>query len=178
MPQKRNPDSAELVRGKAARVYGDLITLLTLAKGLPLAYNRDLQEDRRPLFDAVETTTSSAAILTGVWRSLVLDGGRFAAEMVGDESLATELADAMVGLGVPFRQAHERVGALLQDLESAGRRMNRVDRTDLQKHAIDIPVERLAELLDPREAVGRRSSLGGTSWNEIERQVRLLEDSL
>lgn len=178
MPQKRNPDSAELVRGKAARVYGDLITLLTLAKGLPLAYNRDLQEDRRPLFDAVETTTSSATILAGVWRTLVVDGGRFESELVGDDSLATDLADAMVGIGVPFRQAHERVGALLQTLESEGRRMDTIDMTDLQDHAIDIPGELFTGLLDPEQAVGRKTSRGGTSWTEIERQVQLLEESV
>jgi argininosuccinate lyase len=178
MPQKRNPDAAELVRGKAARVYGDLVTLLTLAKGLPLAYNRDLQEDRRPLFDALETTLSSAAIMAAVWRTSTFDKERFESELVGDDSLATELADALVERGVPFRLAHERVGALVQDLESRGRRMSLLEMADLERNEIDLPPESIRDLLDPRQAVGRRTSHGGTCWSEIERQLELVEATL
>ena len=178
MPQKRNPDAAELIRGKAARVYGDLVSLLGLVKGLPLSYNRDLQEDRQPLFDAIETTHACAEMLTSIWRTLDIDRGRFASELQGDESLATELADAMVEAGTPFRQAHQRVGAMVLEMEQAGKRLADVTAGDLQRHAIDISPERLSELLDPRQAVERRTSRGGTAWSEIERQLELLEKSV
>ena len=178
MPQKRNPDAAELVRGKAARVYGDLMSLLALSKGLPLAYNRDLQEDRRPLFDAVETTISSARILAGVWQSLTLESSRFETELQGDDSLATELADALVAQGVPFRQAHEKVGALVRSLESQDRRFGGITAVDLEEQGIELSVESLDNLLDPAAAVARRTSMGGTSWSEILRQVEKLEEDV
>jgi argininosuccinate lyase len=178
MPQKRNPDAAELVRGKASRVYGDLLSLLTMAKGLPLSYNRDFQEGRRPLFDAVETTIASVRIVAAVWRTLTLDEDRFIDELQGDESLATDLAEALVVTGVPFRRAHELVGRLVQDLEAAGRRLGDLRPDDLSGHDIGLPSENLAELLDPVQAVARRASAGGTAWVEIERQLQRLESEL
>ena len=178
MPQKRNPDAAELVRGKAGRVYGDLQSLLTLTQGMPLSYNRDFQEDRRPLFDAVETTEECARILAQVWRTLTLDPTRFVDELWGDESLATELADALAVKGVPFRWAHEQVGRLVQSLESDGRRFADLQSTDLEAHDIALAAEELTDLLDPAKAVARRTSEGGTSWTEIERQLQRLESEL
>jgi len=178
MPQKRNPDAAELVRGKAARVYGDLVSLLTMAKGVPLSYNRDFQEDRRPLFDAVETTTASTRILAAVWHTLTLDANRFANELQGDDSLATDLADALVVTGVPFRRAHELVGRLVQGLEAAGKRLGDVQPADFAEHGIGSPPAELASLLDPLQAVASRASVGGTAWVEIERQVQRLESEL
>ena len=161
MPQKRNPDAAELVRGKASRVYGDLVSLLTMAKGVPLSYNRDFQEDRRPLFDAVETTTASTRILAAVWHTLTLDANRFASELQGDDSLATDLADALVVTGVPFRRAHELVGRLVQGLEAAGKRLGDVQPADFAEHGIGSPPAELAALLDPLQAVASRASVGG-----------------
>ncbi|MEM7357278.1 MAG: argininosuccinate lyase, partial [Acidobacteriota bacterium] len=120
MPQKRNPDAAELVRGKSARVYGDLTTLLNLVRALPLAYNRDLQEDREPLFDAVETTLASVRIAAGMWRTLRVFHERYESALQGDFSLATELADLLVDRGVPFREAHEVVGRIVVWCEEQG----------------------------------------------------------
>jgi argininosuccinate lyase len=178
MPQKRNPDAAELVRGKSARVLGDFVSLVTLAKGVPLSYNRDFQEDRRPLFDAVETTTASARVLASVWQSVVVDPTRFVDELQGDESLATELADAAVNQGIAFRQAHEQVGQLVRDLEAAGRRLGDTEPADLQRYGLESLEDELEELLDPARAVARRTSLGGTAWSEIERQLSWLESNL
>jgi argininosuccinate lyase len=171
MPQKRNPDAAELVRGKAGRVYGDLVSLLTLVKGLPLAYNRDLQEDRRPFFDAVLTTLDSVALMAEVWRGVELRPERFAVELAGDLSLATELADALAAKGVPFREAHGRVARLTAELEGAGRDLSTLTDADLSALGLE-PAAR--ELLTPEAAVARRTSLGGTAWPEIERQIALL----
>ncbi len=182
MPQKRNPDAAELVRGKAARVYGDVMALLALPKGLPLAYNRDLQEDRRPLFDAVLTTRECVQILTGVWRTLEVHRERFRAELARDDSLATELADALAAEGVPFRQAHHRIGAMVQALEAAGRSFADLSAEDLADWGLDSLSERWSELVDPESAAQRKTSFGGTAWSEIERQAlwfeRALDDSL
>ncbi|MEE8278328.1 MAG: argininosuccinate lyase, partial [Thermoanaerobaculia bacterium] len=165
--------AAERVRGKAGRVYGDLMALLPLVKGLPLGYYRDLQEDRAALFDAVETTLSCSRILAGVWRTLEIDSGRFEQELHGDFSLATELADALVATGLPFRQAHEEVGALVLRLDEEGRNLAGLTSAELaQLHPS--PASEAGELLDPRRAVERRTSQGGTAWSEIESQLELL----
>jgi argininosuccinate lyase len=173
MPQKRNPDAAELVRGKAARVHGDLAALLALTKNLPLAYNRDLQEDREPLFHAVETALDSCRVMAGVWATLEVDRDRFEAELAGDFSLATELADALVGEGVPFREAHEAVARLVRRLEEEGRTLAGIGPEELRRAHPAFP-EHAPELLDPRRAAERRRSLGGTAWSEVERQVERL----
>ncbi len=174
MPQKRNPDAAELVRGKAARVMADLQALLVLTKGLPMAYNRDLQEDREPLFHAVETTLASVGIMAGMWRTLEVKTARFDTALEGDFSLATELADALAARDVPFREAHEVVGRIVRWCEQEG-----VDLRGLTSghaasfHPAFAEID-LAAWLDPRAAVARRSSLGGTAWSEVVRQVALL----
>ena len=130
MPQKRNPDAAELVRARAARVHGDLVTLLGTVKSLPLAYNRDLQETRKPLFDSVESSLSCMRIMQGMWETLEVRTERFDAELEGDSSLATELADLLVGKGVPFREAHEAVGSLVRWCEDQGRTITTLDREE------------------------------------------------
>ncbi|MCZ6726281.1 MAG: argininosuccinate lyase [Acidobacteria bacterium] len=171
MPQKRNPDAVELVRGKTGRVYGDLMSLLTLTKGLPMSYNRDLQEDRRPLFDAVTTTIDSVELMIEIWSSLELAAERFTAELAGDPSLATELADALAETGMPFRQAHRAVARLMAELAAAERTLDTL--TDAELEGLGLEPHHRA-LLDPRAAAERRTSLGGTSWSEIERQIALL----
>jgi argininosuccinate lyase len=177
MPQKRNPDAPELVRGKAARVLGDLTALLALPKNLPLAYNRDLQEDREPLFHAVETAAASCRIMAGVWASLEIDAGRFEEEMKGDFSLATELADCLVREGVPFREAHEAVGRLVRGLEGEGRDLAGIGLEELRRAHPRFPDDAL-EWLDPRAAAERRTSEGGTAWVEVEKQVAALRKIL
>jgi argininosuccinate lyase len=177
MPQKRNPDAAELVRGKAARVHGSLQTLLGLTRSLPLAYNRDLQESREPLFDSVEATRDCLEIMAGVWEGLEIDRGRFEEELKSDLSLATELADHLAAGGVPFREAHEIVGRIVRWCEERGGGLELLT----PEVAADFH-ERLAEdletLVEPRAAVERRRSRGGTAWSEVERQVRLLRETL
>ena len=175
MPQKRNPDAAELVRGKAGRVFGDLVALLTLVKGLPMAYNRDLQEDRRPLFDAVMTTSASAELMAEVWAGLEFAPERFESQLAADPSLATELADAMVTAGTPFRRAHTVVAQLMARLEAEERTVDSLGDGELEALGLNGEVR---DLLQPRTAVSRRTCLGGTSWTEVERQVALLREQL
>ena len=112
MPQKKNPDVAELVRGKAGRLIGNLTGLLTMLKGLPLSYNRDLQEDKEPLFDSVRTLSLALPAVAGMMRGLTFDPDRMRAALDQGGALATDLADALVRAGVPFREAHEVVGSL------------------------------------------------------------------
>jgi argininosuccinate lyase len=113
MPQKKNPDSAEIVRGKTGRVIGDLVALLTTLKGLPLSYNRDMQEDKEPLFDAIDTAKDSLELLAGALRTLVVRREAMARAAADPLLLATDLAEHLVLRGVPFREAHEIVGRLV-----------------------------------------------------------------
>ncbi len=177
MPQKRNPDAAELVRGKSSRVCGDLMALLHLVKALPLAYNRDLQEDREPLFDAVETTLASVGIMAGMWRTLELSRERFEKALEGDFSLATELADLLVEGGVAFREAHEVVGRIVRWCEDQGSDLGALTPEAAKRFHPRFPDD-LGPWLDPRAAAERRTSLGGTAWVEVERQVRVLRQGM
>jgi argininosuccinate lyase len=170
MPQKRNPDAAELVRGKSGRVVGDLMALLTMTKGLPLAYNRDLQEDREALFDAIDTTTACARISAGMLATLSFAADRYEAEMQGDFSLATELADYLVTQGVPFRDAHHASGRAVAWCEARGVDFKALDAAVLAEiHEAFAPD--VLSWLDPRAAAERRRSLGGTAWSEVEAQI-------
>ncbi len=172
MPQKRNPDAAELVRGKTGRVYGDLLALLTMVKGLPLAYNRDLQEDREALFDAVHTTTACVRITTGMWRTLTVNEV-YRERLKGDFLLATELADYLAAKGVPFREAHHVAGRLVKWCEEQGGNFSLLTSEILKQHHPLFEKDTL-DWLEPEAAAERRRSLGGTAWCEVERQLELL----
>ncbi|HET7578159.1 MAG TPA: argininosuccinate lyase [Bacillales bacterium] len=170
MPQKKNPDMAELIRGKSGRVYGNLFSLLTIMKGLPLAYNKDLQEDKEGMFDTVKTVKGSLEIFTGMIESLTVKTDRMQNAVRNDFSNATELADYLVGKGLPFRQAHEVVGKLvLQCIEK-----NQV-LADLPLSAFQdvsgLFEADIYEVLDPENVVARRNSTGGTGFNQVEQQL-------
>ena len=169
MPQKRNPDAAELIRGKSARVIGALQTLLVLVKGLPLAYNRDLQEDRHALFDALKTTTACVRVLAGTWRSSTVHRERYEVALRGHFLLATEIADWLVGRGVPFRTAHHVSGRVVGDCEARGTDFSTLDVETLRHFHEAFDADALT-WLDPRTAAERRTSFGGTAPAEIRRQ--------
>jgi argininosuccinate lyase len=173
MPQKRNPDAAELVRGKAGRVIGSLQALLVMVKGLPLAYNRDLQEDREALFDALRTTTACARITAGMWRNMTVHRERYEEELQGDFLLATELADYLVTKGVPFRDAHHVSGRAVAWCEERGGNLSLLTLPVLRELHPDFD-EGVFEWLCPRGAATRRTSFGGTAPSEIARQVQAL----
>ncbi len=174
MPQKRNPDAAELVRGKTGRVTGALVSLLTLVKALPLAYNRDLQEDKHALFQALDTTTACVRVLAGCYGSLEVKGGP---DLRGDFLLATELADHLACRGVPFREAHRVVGQLVAQCEARGGNLSLLTLQELQATHPGFGEDVLA-WLEPEAAVERRRSFGGTAWCEVERQVEVLRGTL
>ena len=165
MPQKRNPDVAELVRGRQARVVGDLVALHTLVKGLPLAYNRDLQEDKPPLFDAIDTTRDCAAILAAAIREIEF----FEAHGGGpDFSCATDLAEELVRRGVPFREAHERIGRLVASCEATGRGLPEAAEEELRAAGL-ADLDR--RLLTPRGSIEAKRTLGSTHPAEVQRAL-------
>ena len=174
MPQKRNPDAAELVRGHTGRGVGALMGLLTLVKGLPLAYNRDLQEERVHLYASIDSSLDCLKILRGVYATLWINRGRYQESLVGDPSLATELADHLVTIGIPFREAHGRVAGLMGKLEESGRDLTEISHEELAALDPNLRQEELESLLDPVEAARRRRSRGGTAPEEQARQVALL----
>jgi argininosuccinate lyase len=175
MPQKRNPDGAELIRGETGVVFGHLQALLTLTKALPFAYNRDLQAERKPLIETVLRTTASVQLLAVMWRELDLRTARFESELFGDFSLATELADLLVERGVPFRKAHSVVVQAVRWCEEQGGNLTLLDGGAAQQFHSGFPSD-LGLWLDPRAAAERRTSHGGTASTEIERQSALMRE--
>jgi argininosuccinate lyase len=170
MPQKRNPDVAELVRGKAGRVIGDLVALLTTVKALPLTYDRDLQEDKEPVFDAVGTLRLVLPAITGTVASLRFDRERLAAASVGGFALATDLAEELVTRGVAFREAHEIVGAVVRLAEARGVDLDGLDPAELATihPALDAEV---AARFDPQQAIDRRDGVNGTATAAVRAQL-------
>ncbi len=169
MPQKKNPDSLELIRGKTGRVYGDLMTMLTIQKGLPLTYGKDLQEDKEPLFDALDTGEISLRVFTGVVRTATFQRGRMTEAL--DASLyATDLADILVRRGMPFREAHRVVGELVSE---AGRR--RLPLTELPGETLEeastLFTQDDVRSLIPSASTGRRDVGGGTGRSAVLKQI-------
>ena len=159
MPQKKNPDMPELVRGKAGRVLGDFVALATVVKGLPLAYNKDLQEDKEPLFDAVDTLRDCATVMTGTVATATFHRQRMEDALRDGFVEATELADLLVEHGVPFREAHHRVGDLVGDLAAHAQRL--IDATDQQilKH-LQLDPQVVRERFDLEAMIERRQQPG------------------
>ncbi len=171
MPQKKNPDAAELIRAKTGRVVGDLVSLLTVLKGLPLAYNKDLQEDKEPVFDAFDTVLTSLLVLAPLLESLTVHAERMEAAVADGFLEATELADYLAAKGVPFRQAHEIAGRAVRLAESTGRGLRDLSLEEYQGLSSVIK-EDLYQVLDPRNAVNRRTSPGGTAQANLEAALK------
>lgn len=175
MPQKKNADFAELVRGKTGRVYGALMGLLTTMKSLPLAYNKDMQEDKEPVFDAYTTILGSLHIFTGMLESITVHKERMHDATVSDFSNATELADYLATKGVPFRQAHGIVGQLVLHGIQTHQSLQDMPLSELQAAAPQIAADVYAELTS-EAAVNRRTSLGGTAVANVEKEVARAKD--
>ena len=177
MPQKRNPDFAELARGRTGRVYGHLVALLTVLKGLPLTYNRDLQEDKEALFDTVDTLLPTLRVFAGMVEGLRFDVDRMRAAAEGGYSLATDLADYLVRKGVPFRRAHGAVADLVRYAQAQGKGLREMDLREYQQFSplfeadvLDLTVE---------QALAARDVPGGTAPDRVRAALqearRLLE---
>ena len=171
MPQKRNPDVAELVRGKSGRLVGSLVALLVTLKGLPLTYDRDLQEDKEPVFDAVDTLGLALPAVAGMVASLRFDRDRLASSAAGGGALATDLAEALVLAGVPFRAAHERVGGVVAACEARGIDLAEADPVDVAASLPELDAAAVSSLLDPRAAVERRRAASGPAPPSVRAQL-------
>ncbi|HIU17215.1 MAG TPA: argininosuccinate lyase [Candidatus Avidesulfovibrio excrementigallinarum] len=174
MPQKKNPDVAELMRGKVGRVYGDLTAMLTILKGLPLTYNRDLQEDKEPFLDADATVTASLSLMAGQLDALTFEAQRMHHALGLGFLNATELADYLVGKGIPFREAHHITGRAVALAEERGVRLEELPLADL-----DALCDRIGEdvytVLNYDAAVARRNTSGGTGPVAVAAQMDKLE---
>jgi len=171
MPQKKNPDIAELVRGKTGRIYGNLMSLLTTMKGTPLAYNKDFQEDKRVLFDSLDTLSTSLRIFSKMLLNI-----RFNTEIIKENTkkgflAATDIAEHMVKLKIPFREAHEIVGNMVKYCESREIGLEDLREEDYPKISDKIKKDMIPDL-SPEACIGRRKSYGGTAENEVERQIK------
>lgn len=170
MPQKKNPDSMELVRGKSGRVTGDLMSLLTMCKGLPLTYNKDLQEDKEPLFDAFDTTLATLSIAAGVVETTTFHVEAMRAAAGGGFSTATDAADYLVRRGVPFREAHEIIGRVVQQCEAGGLELEQLELADWQ--AVDARFDgEVLQVVTPESSVAARTSAGGTAPERVLEQL-------
>ncbi|WP_274311877.1 argininosuccinate lyase [Staphylococcus hyicus] len=170
MPQKKNPDMAELIRGKVGRTTGHLMSLLMTLKGLPLAYNKDMQEDKEGLFDAIHTLKGSLRIFDGMVGSMTVNTERLSQTVKSDFSNATELADYLVVKGIPFREAHEIVGKIV--LWSIQNEMFLLDvPLDVYKQHHNAIDEDIYTYLQPAEAVKRRKSYGSTGQDAVKHQI-------
>jgi len=177
MPQKKNPDVAELVRGKTGRVYGDLFALLTLMKGLPLTYNRDLQEDKEPVFDASDTLQICLRAVARMIPSIRVDAGRMAEAVREGYMEATDLADALAVKGVPFREAHGIVGELVLYCAKQNKRLADLGLDELRMFS-PLFDERIRTALKPHAITARRNTLGGTAPVRVKTALKRARRSL
>jgi argininosuccinate lyase len=167
MPQKKNPDSMELVRGKAGRVFGDLLALLTTLKGLPLAYNKDMQEDKEAVFDAFDTVISCLNVTTTVLKNIEVNKDRARAAASTGYMNATELADYLVRKGVPFREAHEIVGKVVTRAIELGKELEQVELDELRNFSQLIEQD-VYEALSLERTLGSKSQMGGTAPDVVD----------
>ncbi len=174
MPQKRNPDVAELIRGKSGRLYGNLISLMVTLKGLPLTYNRDMQEDKEPLFDSVDTIKLCIEGMMEMIVSMEVKEEAMRVAVFSNYSTATDLADYLAQKGVPFREAHEIVGSIVKYCEN-----NKIDFFSLTpsdlKSFSDVFGDDAVSVLNPAFSTERKLSRGGTSLREVKYQIDLIK---
>lgn len=175
MPQKKNPDMAELIRGKSGRIYGDLMALLTICKGLPLAYNKDLQEDKEPLFDAVDTLKSSIGIFTEMIATMTVKKDKMAAAAKFGYMNATDAADYLVAKGIPFRDCHEIIGKMVLYAINKGAALDELTMDEFKSfsNAFD---EDIYAAIDIVNCIKAKKSEGSTSFESVKKQLSDLTD--
>jgi len=174
MPQKKNPDVPELIRGKTGRVFGHLHALLTIMKGLPLAYNRDLQEDKVPLFDTVDTVVASVKIMGEVIAGMKVCRERMFTAVRDGYMNATDLADYLVARGMAFRAAHEIAGRVVQHGIAAQKRIEEMSLAELRGFSSKFE-KSVYRYIAPEAVIGRRRALGGTARQNVARRLKELK---
>jgi argininosuccinate lyase len=174
MPQKKNPDVAELIRGKTGRVYGHLMAILTILKGLPMTYNRDLQEDKEPLFDAVDTVQASIKVLTAMLERLTFKHERMEKGAGGGFSTATDVAEYLVIKGVPFREAHGIVGRLVAYCIEQEKELISLTLKEFRRFYLHFEKD-VFDCLTVRQSVNARKSIGGTAEEIVRKRIAEIE---
>ncbi len=177
MPQKRNPDIAELIRGKTGRLYGDMISLFTVMKSLPLTYNRDFQEDKEPVFDAVETVMLSLEGMIEMISSMEVNSGRLKETVYSNFSTATDLADYLVQKGVPFRQSHEVIGNIVRYCENEKKDFFSLKLEEMKKFSDKFETDAV-DVINPETSTERKASYGSTSKESVKNQIKMLQKIL
>jgi argininosuccinate lyase len=177
MPQKANPDVLELIRGKTGRVYGTLVTLLTVLKALPLAYNRDLQEDKEPLFDTVDTVKGSLQIMASLIEKVEVDKKRMREAASEEYTNATDLADYLVMKGIPFRDAHQITGKAVQYAEKKDAKLNDLTLDEFRSFSPTIG-EDVFDYINIEGSVDHRQSIGGTARQQVAQQIKKAKKEL
>lgn len=170
MPHKKNPDSLELIRGKTSRVVGDLFSVFTLLKGLPLTYDRDLQEDKEPLFHAIGTAKDALSIMVLCIEGLTVRKEKMERSVYESFMPAVEMAEYLTLKGIPFRRAHEMVGRLVRDCEERGKSLRDLSLGDLKTYS-EAFEDDILEHIDPYNILTNRKTLGGASFDEVEKQI-------
>src|SRR5438093_2713074 len=171
MPQKRNPDMAELTRGKTGRLYGNLMSILTMMKALPSSYNRDLQEDKKPLFDSVDTVRAALEIFAAMLPELKVNRKRMQAAASDPNLFATDLAEYLVKKGTPFREAHQIVGELVAHSMANGIPLNEVSLSKLKRFSPLFVVD-VADVFDVRHSLSQRRAIGAPSHENVAAQIK------
>ncbi len=171
MPQKKNPDIAELIRGKTGRVFGDYTSLITTIKSLPLSYNRDLQEDKEPLFDSYFTLINALRLFANMLKTAKFNKDRFLKELDGDFLLSTDLAEWLVLKGIPFRKAHEIVGKIVKELEKQGKNFSQADLSFLKKFHKKFD-KSVLEIFDIKKSLGRKKTYGSPNPAIVRKRIR------
>jgi len=177
MPQKKNPDLPELIRGKTGRVYGDLVSLLTTMKGLPLAYNKDMQEDKEALFDAADTVEICLDVMARLLGEITFNSERLKKATERGFLAATDLADYLVRKGITFREAHERVGEMVLFAMDQGKELQDLTLAEMKKITKKIDKD-VYEWLDPALTVRRRNTPGGTGPERVRQRLNQAREEL
>jgi argininosuccinate lyase len=177
MPQKKNPDVAELIRGRSGRVFGNLMAMLTLMKSLPLSYNRDMQEDKALLFDAADTLSACLDITAQLLPKITFKKSRMQAAANKGYLNATDLADYLVTKGMPFREAHHSVGQIVRYAVSKGKEIQELSLADLQQFSDRIEAE-IFDFLTTRQMIDRRTTIGGTATRAVKAAIKTAEKKL
>ena len=177
MPQKKNPDIAEISRGKTGRVYGALMSILTICKGLPLTYNRDLQEDKEGLFDAIDTVHGILSVYPEMIRTMTVFPEKMHQAASDPGLMATDLAEELVRKGVPFRHAHHKVGSLVRFAAEHGKKLNEVTLEEMKSVFPEADADML-EIFSPERAVEKRDVFGATGYRQVENQLDFWTEKL
>jgi len=177
MPHKKNPDAAELIRGKTGRVYGNLLNLLTVMKALPLAYNHDMQEDKEPLFDTVSTLEKCLFLKSKIIETMQVDKEKMETSTKSDFSTATELADYLVKKGLSFREAHKLVGKMVLYCLENKKYLENLTLTELKSFHKNFD-EKTLIILRPQAAVDVKDSPGGTSLERVKGSIQKVKQIL